>query len=253
MTNTTAATLPAHVTAAGIQAVLFDLDGTLVDTVADFDVALNHMLQKLALPPITQQEIRLIIGKGSIHLIQTVLARKLAQAGQPADQAAVAVSFNAAWDAYMDHYIAINGQYASVYQGVLPSLQQLRQAGLRLAVVTNKPLALATPLMRVKQLEPYVEFLYGGDSFERKKPDPYPLLQACERLGTSPAQTLMIGDSSNDAQAARAAGCPVVLLRYGYNHGEPIEQADADACFDSMEQIVAQLLPSVGRGDGQQG
>lgn len=224
-----------------LRAVLLDLDGTLVDTVGDFDVSLNHMLQKLALPAISQPEIRDIIGKGSIHLIQTVLARKLAAAGQAATPSDVQARFDEAFDLYMQSYVAINGENATVYPGVTEGLNTLRQAGVRLAVVTNKPLALALPLLKVKQLDGLVEFLYGGDSFERKKPDPFPLLQACERLNTPAAQTLMIGDSSNDAKAARAADCSVVLLRYGYNHGEPVEDVDSDGCFNSIREIAALL------------
>ena len=83
-------------------------------------------------------------------------------------------------------------------------------------------------------MTPFFEFTFGGDAFERKKPDPMPLLKTCEALGTEPARTLMIGDSSNDARAARAAGCPVLLVTYGYNHGEPIRAVDADGYIDSL-------------------
>lgn len=228
-------------TGGGLRAVLLDLDGTLVDTVGDFEVALNQMLRDLELPAISAAEIRRIIGKGSAHLIQTVLERKLAEAGRAHDGAAVQALFQRAWDAYMRGYLRINGQHATVYDGVREGLQQLHDAGLPLAVVTNKPLALAEPLLHAKALDGGVRFVVGGDSFARKKPDPYPLLRACERLRASPAETLMIGDSSNDAKAARAAGCAVALLRYGYNHGEPIERVDADGYFDSIAGIAAAL------------
>ena len=79
--------------------------------------------------------------------------------------------------------------------------------------------------------------MFGGDAFEHKKPHPQPLLKACEALGSAPARTLMVGDSSNDAQAARAAGCPVVLVTYGYNHGEPVTAVDADAWLDSLAAL----------------
>ncbi len=81
--------------------------------------------------------------------------------------------------------------------------------------------------------------VFGGDAFARKKPDPLPLLKTCEALGTLPARTLMVGDSSNDAQAARAAGCPVVLVSYGYNHGQPVRDVDADAVVDSLAELAA--------------
>jgi phosphoglycolate phosphatase len=87
-----------------------------------------------------------------------------------------------------------------------------------------------------------VKAAFGGDAFERKKPDPLPLLKTCEALGSAPGRTLMIGDSSNDAAAARAAGCPVVLVSYGYNHGEPVSTAGADAVVDRIDEIPALLL-----------
>jgi phosphoglycolate phosphatase len=80
--------------------------------------------------------------------------------------------------------------------------------------------------------------VFGGDAFERKKPDPLPLLRTCEALGSQPAHTLMLGDSSNDAQAARAAGCPVVLVSYGYNHGQPASEVDCDGVVDRLDQLI---------------
>jgi phosphoglycolate phosphatase len=112
------------------------------------------------------------------------------------------------------------------------------RAGLRLACLTNKPTEFARPLLQAKGLDAYFEVVFGGDAFERKKPDPLPLLKTCEALGTLPARTLMVGDSSNDARAARAAGCPVVLVTYGYNHGEPVRAVDADGFVDSLAELV---------------
>jgi phosphoglycolate phosphatase len=103
--------------------------------------------------------------------------------------------------------------------------------------VTNKPVAFARPLLQHLGLGEFFSQVFGGDSFERKKPDPMPLLQTCLALGTSPARTLMVGDSSNDAEAARAAGCPVVLVTYGYNHGQPIRAVDADGWVDSLADL----------------
>ena len=91
--------------------------------------------------------------------------------------------------------------------------------------------------LAAKGLDGFFEVMFGGDAFERKKPDPLPLLKACEALATLPARTLMVGDSSNDAKAARAAGCPVVLVSYGYNHGEPVHAVDADGVIDRLDQL----------------
>jgi len=113
----------------------------------------------------------------------------------------------------------------------------LTARGWKLACLTNKPGAFAQALLRKKELDGFFGAVFGGDAFERRKPDPLPLLKTCEALGTLPARTLMIGDSSNDARAARAAGCPVVLVSYGYNHGEPVAAVDADGVIDRLDQL----------------
>ena len=143
-----------------------------------------------------------------------------------------------AW-CYEHHYLDINGQFADVYPGVAEGLQALRSLGLRMACLTNKPLSFAQPLLAAKGLDGFFDCVFGGDSFPRKKPDPMPLVETCKALGSEPARTLMVGDSSNDAQAAHAAGCPVVLMTYGYNHGQPITTVKARAHLDSLEQLVA--------------
>ena len=213
------------------EAAIVDLDGTMVDTLGDFVVALNRMLDELALPPITAEAIGQMIGKGSEHLIRSVLRH--VRDDRPAD----AALFDAAWPRYQHHYLAINGQHAPIYAGVVEGLDALRARGLRLACLTNKPTDFARPLLEAKGLDGFFSEVFGGDSFARKKPDPLPLLKTCEALGTLPARTLMVGDSSNDARAARAAGCPVVLVSYGYNHGEPVHGVDADGVVDALSEI----------------
>jgi phosphoglycolate phosphatase len=212
-------------------AAIVDLDGTMVDTLGDFVVALNLMLDELALPRIGAANVETLIGKGTEHLIHSVLrhARGTAQDGD--------AWFDRAWPRYQRHYLAINGQHARVFPGVAEGLAALRRGGLRLACLTNKPTAFARPLLAAKGLDGFFERIFGGDAFERKKPDPLPLLKTCEALGVPPARTLMVGDSSNDARAARAAGCPVVLVSYGYNHGEPVRGVDADGWVDSLVEL----------------
>lgn len=214
-----------------VDALLIDLDGTMVNTLGDFAQALNRMLADLQLPAIEASAIGQLVGKGTEHLLRSVLTH----VGVPPAQ--VAALYPQAWQCYEGHYLALNGQYADIYPGVLAGLQAWQAAGLPLVCLTNKPLAFARPLLAAKGLEGFFTQVYGGDSFERKKPDPLPLRKACEAVGTAPARTLMLGDSSNDAQAARAAGCPVVLLTYGYNHGEPIQAVPALAHIDSFEQL----------------
>lgn len=213
----------------GLRAAIIDLDGTLVDTLGDFVQAINLMLAELALPPsggLDRVTVERMVGKGSEHLIRSVL-----------DHVGAPKRYDAAFAGYQRHYAAINGNHSAVYPGAVEGLQRLQAAGLQLACLTNKPLAFATSLLRLKNLDGFFSVVFGGDSFERKKPDPLPLLKTCEALGSLPAQTLMVGDSSNDAQAARGAGCPVVLVTYGYNHGEPVRGVDADGFVDSIDDL----------------
>ncbi len=234
-------TRPDAIRGAACQAAIVDLDGTMVDTVGDFEVALRLALADLGQPPVDRDFIARTVGKGSEHL----LLRTLAEVGAPA------ALFDAAWARYQHHYLAINGQHSDVYAGVVEGLQALRAAGLRLACLTNKPTAFARPLLAHKGLDGYFDHVFGGDAFARKKPDPLPLIETCKALGSSPSRTLMVGDSSNDAAAARAAGCPVVLVSYGYNHGEPVAAAGADAVVDRIDQIVLPGLLLAGVGGGR--
>lgn len=211
-----------------LDAAIIDLDGTLVDTQGDFVAALGLTLTELGLPVVDRAFVGRTVGKGSEHLLCTTLVHV---GGDPA-------LYEPAWAAYQRHYLAINGSHSDVYPGVVEGLQRLRAAGLRLACLTNKPTAFARPLLAAKGLDGHFEVVFGGDAFARKKPDPLPLLETCKALGTAPERTLMVGDSSNDAQAARAAGCPVVLVTYGYNHGEPVQGVDADGYLARIDQLV---------------
>jgi phosphoglycolate phosphatase len=224
-------------------AAIIDLDGTMVDTMGDFVVALNRMLADLvppgvASPTLDADTVSRMVGKGSEHLVRSVLGHVQAQpqAGSPTLQAEAV--YDQAYASYQQHYAAINGQHSSLYPGVLDGLRSLQQAGLTLACLTNKPAGFARALLKLKGLDGFFSQVFGGDSFERKKPDPLPLLKTCEALGTAPGRTLMIGDSSNDAQAARAAGCPVLLVTYGYNHGQPVRAVDADGFIDSLAVLL---------------
>ena len=210
-----------------LRAAIIDLDGTLVDTLGDFTQALNAMLHSLQLPAVDAHVVERHIGKGSEHLI----ARVLQHVG--ASQSL----YPQAWEAYQAAYRELNGRWSSVYPGVEQGIAALRAAGLRLACLTNKPGEFARALLVAKGLAGHFDQVFGGDAFERKKPDPLPLLRTCEALGTAPAATLMVGDSRNDAAAARAAGCPVVLVTYGYNHGEPVHGVDADGFVDSLAEL----------------
>ncbi|MET0541817.1 MAG: phosphoglycolate phosphatase [Variovorax sp.] len=212
----------------GFDAAIVDLDGTMVDTLGDFVAALNGMLSDLVLPAVSPEVVRPMVGKGSGHLIRSVLQH----AGVPIEP-----HYDEAYGRYQFHYGAVNGLHSAVFPGVVEGLQALQAKGVRLACLTNKPTAFAKSLLAAKGLDGYFVTVFGGDAFDRRKPDPLPVRKTCEALGSVPARTLMIGDSSNDAAAARAAGCPVVLVTYGYNHGEPLQGVDADGLFDSLAQV----------------
>ena len=212
---------------ADIAAAIVDLDGTMVDTVGDFEQALARTLAQFGLAPVDRAFITRTVGRGSMHLLTQTLAHAGGDPGLLAP----------AWTHYQRHYAEVNGRHADVYPGVREGLAAMRARGWRLACVTNKPRAFAVALLQAKGLLPMFEHVFGGDSFERHKPDPLPLIKTCEALGTRPARTLMVGDSRNDCEAARAAGCPVVLVSYGYNHGEPVASALPDRVIDSLDAL----------------
>ncbi|XBP70771.1 HAD-IA family hydrolase [Polaromonas hydrogenivorans] len=170
--------------------------------------------------------------------MKSVLNHVFSQSGRAYTAIDLVAHYDRAQASYQQHYAAINGQHANLYPGVLEGLRSLQKTGLKLVCLTNKPLSFARSLLKLKGLDGFFCEVFGGDSFERKKPDPLPLRKACEFLGTLPARTLMIGDSSNDARAARAAGCPVLLVTYGYNHGEPVRAVDADGFVDSLAELL---------------
>ncbi len=218
----------------GIRAAIIDLDGTMVHTTPDFTVAINRMREDIGLPPLSIETITEFVGKGSEHLMRSVL-------GVDFNGADVDRRFAEAMASYQKHYLTINGDYSHVYSGVEEGLSAMRTRGLRLACVTNKPIAFARPLLEKKGLLPYFEVIYGGDSLPKKKPDPLPMQTVCGDFGLRPHQVVAIGDSSNDAQAARAAGCRSLTVPYGYNHGQPVQSIDSDGIVETLF-IAADLL-----------
>ena len=231
-----------------VDAAIVDLDGTMIDTLDDFCAALNGMLAELPAPFATQRVDRglvtNLVGKGSEHLITCVL--ELGSNSHNAENfgadklslSEVDALYQQAWSSYQSHYRRVNGERAVVYPGVRAGLADMKASGLKLACLTNKPTEFARALLELNGLDKFFDFVFGGDAFETKKPDPLPLLKTCEALGSAPARTLMIGDSSNDAAAARAAGCPVVLVTYGYNHGEPIRAVNADGFINALDELT---------------
>ena len=229
--SNTAMTLVPSSTARRFDAAIVDLDGTMVDTLGDFEQSLGAMLVELGAAPLPRDMVMRLIGKGSEHLVQSALPLAGLAQQDPAEALAI----------YFRHYEGINGRFSSVFAGVPEGLAALRASGLRLACLTNKPLAFAVGLLKANGLDAYFDHVFGGDSFARKKPDPLPMLETCRALGTAPSRTVAVGDSGNDAQAASAAGCAVALVSYGYNHGEPIRSVQADFYLDSLMELAPRL------------
>ena len=211
----------------GIRAAIIDLDGTMVDTAPDFQVAINRMRDELHLAPLALDTIVDFVGKGSENLMRRVL-------GVDFEKSEVESRFDHALERYQHHYLQINGDHSELYAGVHEGLVAMKKGGVRLACVTNKPIAFARPLLEKKGLIDLFEVIYGGDSLAHKKPHPLPMLTVCNDFDLQPAQVVAIGDSSHDSEAARAAGCRVLTVPYGYNHGQPVQTIDTDGIVESL-------------------
>lgn len=214
--------------------VIFDLDGTLVDSALDLTAAVDNMLQALGHEPAGESRVRQWVGNGAPMLVKRALTGEM----YPNDEALEPALFQAAFEVFLAAYAQSNGRYARLYPGVEELLIHLQQAGVPLAVVTNKPMAFTTPLLKAMKIDGYFEQVLGGDSLPVKKPDPLPLQSVLEGFGCSPEQSLMLGDSRNDVEAARAAGCPVICVSYGYNHGEPVGACAPDRVVDSFAELL---------------
>ena len=225
-----------------LRAAVVDLDGTMVDTVDDFTASLNGMLAELDAQPVSREEVSGYIGKGSEHLVRTVLAARFSAEETEA-------RFAAALDRYQVHYAEVNGRHTRLYPGVEPGLAALAQAGVKLACVTNKPHRFAVALLEKYGLARYFSVILGGDSVARKKPDPLPMLTACNALGVPPAEAVAIGDSENDALAGRAAGMTTLTVPYGYNHGKAIQTINSDGIVATLLEAARFIAnPSSGSG-----
>jgi phosphoglycolate phosphatase len=210
-----------------VDAVAFDLDGTLLDTVHDLAFAVNRLLSEQRLPALAKQRIATLVGKGMANLV----GRAVHEArGDPPGAPELARLLAR----YQVLYAESLGRETVVFPGVVEGLQRLRAAGFRLAVITNKASRFVAPHLALAGIANYFDIAVGGDDAPAKKPDPSPLLVAAQRLGVAPPRLLMVGDSSNDARAARAAGCPVLMVPYGYNEGMPVDAVESDGIVESL-------------------
>lgn len=220
-----------------LKAVVIDLDGTLLHTAPDLAEAANRMLVEMGRAPVPVDVVMTYIGNGVDRLIKRVLTGELY--AEPD-----AALFAQVKPIYEKHYDAVVSLYSRPFPGVVEGLQAMQQAGLRLACITNKAARFTIPLLKDTGLHDFFELILSGDSLPKTKPDPLPLLHACQVFGIKPEQLLLIGDSMNDAQAARAAGCPVFCVPYGYNHGEPVESLDVDRVVGSLLEASTLITKS---------
>ena len=212
-----------HRAGAAYDAVLLDLDGTLMDTIPDLAHAANAMRGSLGLAALPESLIATFVGNGIDNLIRRCLAH---------DHAA---------------YHRINGTRSVLFEGVIAGLDAMRAGGLKMAVVTNKSTEFTLPLLELAGLSPYMDAVVCGDTLAERKPDPAPMLHACALLGVAPRRSVAVGDSVNDALSARAAGCAVLAVPYGYNHGQSVQTLDVDAIVENIQAAARWIL-----GDGKQ-
>ena len=210
-----------------VKAISIDLDGTMLDTVEDLSIAVNHMLDELKLPALELALVRTFVGKGIANLVERSVRAAL---GREPDGEILA----RARPLYEAHYERVNGQTTTIYPGVPEGLERLAAAGFPLACITNKSKRFTGPLLEHIGFARYFSLVVCGDSLPKRKPDPLPLTHAAAHFGVAPNEMLMIGDSINDAQAARAAGCPVFCVTYGYNEGADVRTLDVDAIVPTL-------------------
>lgn len=217
------------------ETILFDLDGTLVDSAADLAAAIDRMLAELGKPLAGESRVREWVGNGATVLVQRALAgRHDHEAGGPLDEA----TFRDALDRFFTAYTDLNGRHATVYDGIETFLQQAHERGCKLGVVTNKPSAFTDDLLEQMGLSHWFGTTVSGDTLTVKKPRPEPLHHALRELGADAGSALMVGDSVTDVRAAQNAGLPVVAVRYGYNFGDPIDSLGAEIVVDSLAELL---------------
>jgi len=214
--------------------VMFDLDGTLMDSVPDLAAAVDKMLMLLGREPAGIDRVRDWVGNGSRVLVRRALAGQLQHEGVADELADEALAL------FMKAYSG-GHELTTVYPGVRECLDWLRERDVKLAIITNKPSQFIEPLLEENGLAGYFQWLIGGDTLPQQKPDPAALVWVMREAGVSPNASLFVGDSRNDVRAAKAASVPCAALTYGYNHGEPIAHEQPALVLDDLRELVASV------------
>lgn len=213
-----------------VRLVIIDLDGTLIDTAPDLAASANAMLEELGMGVYDRETSTTWIGNGISRFVKRALTGELN--GEP-DKAL----YDRAYPILLRHYAERVSRESRPYPGVREGMEQLQAAGFELACITNKAEAFTRPLLQDLSLADYFKLVLSGDSLPQRKPDPLPLLHACEIFGVTPAQGVLVGDSANDTEAARAAGMPVICVTYGYNRGLDVRTLGPVAVIESLTEL----------------
>ncbi|WP_020407765.1 phosphoglycolate phosphatase [Hahella ganghwensis] len=217
------------------QLALFDLDGTLVDSVPDLADAIDHSLVDMGLPAAGEAKVRLWVGNGAPMLVKRSLAHALSLSST---ETVPDTTYHKAYLSFLDYYQGHFANRSALYKGTRNLLEHWHQQGIAIGLITNKPGQFTGPLCRELGISDFFSIMLSGDTLPVKKPDPEPLLHACRELGVATTDTIMIGDSVHDLNAARAADIPAVCVSYGYNHGENICEAGPDLLVDSLTELL---------------
>jgi phosphoglycolate phosphatase len=213
------------------KALLFDLDGTLIDSAPDLANAIDLMLVEMGFSAVSESKVRPWVGNGARKLVERALTFSQKN---PCSES----SLDTALAIFFKHYQHVLTDNTRLYSGVKEALQFWHAQGIAMACVTNKPARFTAPLLAHFALDRFMPIAISGDTLPVKKPQPQPLWRACELLGVSSHDVIMVGDSSNDVEAARNAGMLVICVSYGYNHGEPIQNSEPDWLVDSLEECL---------------
>lgn len=217
--------------------IMIDVDGTLVDSVPDLAYCVDETMKAIGLPVRGDVAVRDWVGNGVIRLVERAVANHLNDAHDEA-------LFEKAMPIFNDLYADNTSKRSSAYDGVREGLDYLHTTGIKIGCITNKAEQFTHPLLKDLGLWDDFEIVISGDTLEKKKPDPMPLFHGAKVLGADPDKSLMLGDSTSDVKAARAAGFDIVCMSYGYNHGVDIRDSNPDAVIDSMAELKSLIKAS---------
>ncbi len=214
--------------------IMIDVDGTLVDSVPDLSWCLDETLKQVGLPPRGEAAARKWVGNGVIRIVQRGIANDI---DAPHDEEI----FEKAMPIFREIYAENTSKRSNLYPGVEEGLEYLKSTGIKIGCITNKDEQFTHPILKDLGIWDYFEIVISGDTLEKKKPDPLPLLHGAKELGANPENSMMLGDSMSDVKAARAAGFDIICMSYGYNHGIDIRDSEPDAVIDSMAELKSMI------------